>query len=332
MSSENLDFVELSNPDECSTPNLDTSSNNENNVEPNDQQAKNEPVFILEAKDRDSIVGALTRSLSIWQGDEIISKKAGAPTVDRLLTVLSDLEFKNDTNSRPAIDKASQSRLVFDLTKTERMRIVNQLFNIKTYAIINAKSTSNETKNALILENQHLINLLLSGLPFKKVQCSTPASASNSPVPTQPDWSMARSKAIFTWKVTNVGKLFSGNAPNYSQSTSFYCQFMPFSLVVETKQLNGETFLAVLLMCQYKNSGDLPFRCKTSFELRLLSAIPGGVKDKIARYNYEFDKAEGIGSSGLVSYKELMNASNGYVREDAFLVQVQLEAEPVRQG
>lgn len=60
-----------------------------------------------------------------------------AKEIDRLLLALSDLQFKNDTDSIPAkdtnlsraIDKANKSRLVFDLTEIERMRIVSELVN-----------------------------------------------------------------------------------------------------------------------------------------------------------------------------------------------------------
>ena len=146
------------------------------NVVPMDQQASNsqaiepEPVFILEGHVRDTIVSILTEVSSIFQGNETTEKIFVETEIDRLLTVLSGLKFRNDSNSAQIIGKKDQSLLVFDLTNVERMRIINQLIYIKTYAISNADSSSGQIKSGLILENQHLINLLLSGLPFRTVQ------------------------------------------------------------------------------------------------------------------------------------------------------------------
>ena len=146
--------------------------------QPMDQQASNsqtiesEPVFILEAKVRDTIVSTLTGASSILQGDETVEKNVTATHIDLLLADLSGLKFKNDTNSAQVIGKKDQSLLVFDLTNVERMRIVNQLFNIKTYAISNADSASGQFKRSLIRENTDLTSLLLAGLPFRTVKCS----------------------------------------------------------------------------------------------------------------------------------------------------------------
>lgn len=91
------------------------------------------------------------------------------------------------------------------------------------------------------------------------------------------------------------------------------------------------TYLGAFLWCESKIGEDVPFSCKTSYELRLLSTTSGD-KDKTSTSNHQFKKICGRGQPKLIAYDELMNKTNGYVRGDAVLLQVHLKAEPLRFG
>lgn len=194
MSSET--FVELKiNDDPSSCP-----SHVDNKSETKEQQASGEQpvvnssanhsatkklddaILILGRIDRDSIVNALVQASSILQGDETIEKKGVSDEIDRLLPALSSLPFNwndtDDANANKANDRnkgRKLNRVVFELTKDERLKIVDQLMNLKSYAILYYESVMSETKSSLvkelIKENQNLINLLLTGLPFRTVKC-----------------------------------------------------------------------------------------------------------------------------------------------------------------
>lgn len=194
MSSEGLDFVQLNKPNDddssCQTP--ESNVNNENSVESKEQQAASEQpasaikqlddsVLILSRIDRDSVVSVLVQTSTILQGDETIEKKKVANEIDLLLPALSNLPFNKANDSSGAMHKSSKNScfdsnrklnsVVFELTKDERMKIVGQLMNLKSYSILYCDSVSSETKSALIKENQDLVSLLLSGLPVRIVKC-----------------------------------------------------------------------------------------------------------------------------------------------------------------
>lgn len=195
MSSET--FVELKiNDDPSSCP-----SHVDNKSEPREQQASGEQpvvnssanqsgtkklddaILILGRIERDSIVNTLVQASSILQGDETIEKKKVSDEIDRLLPALSSLPFNwndaDDANTNKEIDRNKGRKLnsvVFELTKDERLQIVGHLMNLKSYAILYCESVASETKSDLMKENQNLVNLLLSGLPFKTIKCDAEIS------------------------------------------------------------------------------------------------------------------------------------------------------------
>ena len=174
---------------------------------------------------------------------------------------------------------------------------------------------------------QILISIFFTVNPPDKPASSSNTNGSDGSVPLQLGWIKARTESRFTWKFKNVKTLFYDCAS--SKSKFFYCQLIPWSISIQLTKVGGKAHLGVFLWCEYKIGGGVPFRCKTSFELRLLSIGSGTDKDKTANINCEFNKIAGFGEKNLISYDELMNVSNGYVREDSLLVQVHLKAEPL---
>lgn len=160
MASEDLDLYELKSGDGS------VSAATEENVEPMDQQETgkepatqqlDDSVFVLSRTERSSIVSKLAEASSILQGDETVNKDAIGDEIEDLLLALSRLPFKpnnvrtkkDDANPSQTLDKTSEyskNCLVFYLTRDERSKIVGQLINLKSYAVVCTDSVSSKIK------------------------------------------------------------------------------------------------------------------------------------------------------------------------------------------
>lgn len=139
---------------------------------------------------------------------------------------------------------------------------------------------------------------------------------------------VTRPEASFKFVLPGVSKFFEV-ADSKHVSDRFQCRGLHWSLSVKSNLNGGFKTLGFYLRCENDDPGS--WSCKVAVKLLLYSHLPN--KPNLPyNYSHTFDRNSGCGFSKFVSYGELIDESNGYLKDDRITLGVELKVGSVVRG
>ena len=139
----------------------------------------------------------------------------------------------------------------------------------------------------------------------------------------------ARWEVSFKFELAEVSKFFElfEDDANERLSDTFWCRGLPWSLRLKSyHRENGTKVLGFYLACRHDEPSK--WSCRVEFNLILFSQLPG-FKNKTRRLKYTFKVPTSFGNSRFISYHELTNEKNGFIKDDKIVLGVELKARPL---
>lgn len=139
-----------------------------------------------------------------------------------------------------------------------------------------------------------------------------------------------RTEVLFKFELTGVSKFFEVDA-NERHSELFWCRGLQWSLFVEPNlKRDRSKHLGLYLHCH--NDDPVKWSCKVDCKLILFSNVSES-QNCFDEFVNVFDKKVSFGYSHFISYRELTDEKNGYIKDDKIVLGAELKAGPVvREG
>ena len=135
---------------------------------------------------------------------------------------------------------------------------------------------------------------------------------------------ITRAEASFQFELANVRKFFEV-VGSERFSDQFWCRGLKWSVKVQVELENNVKQLGFYLHCYNEDWTD--WSCKANYEVILFTNLPEK-RNNVYKDEYTFDGTAGYGFSDL-TYSELIDRKNGYIKNDTIRLGVQLKAGPV---
>ncbi|ELU07571.1 hypothetical protein CAPTEDRAFT_219914 [Capitella teleta] len=126
-----------------------------------------------------------------------------------------------------------------------------------------------------------------------------------------------RTEGTFRYTVHNISSL----SPTFVSSPEYYMRNLRWSVFLRTNYSRPKS-LAVFVKC--KSDSSSTWSCKVSYELRLLKQKADGPSyTKMSTRIFEPNKSS-WGYDPFISWDQLMDPENGYVKDDSIVIEVKL--------
>ena len=131
-----------------------------------------------------------------------------------------------------------------------------------------------------------------------------------------------------SFELADVFKFFEIES-NKRRSDKFWCRGLKWSIGVgwKLKKEDNSKQLGVFLFCE--NDDQMKWSCKSNRKLILLNNLPEKKNLILGPISHTFDRKEGRGCDEFISYSELVDKKNGYIKDDKIVLGVELKAELV---
>lgn len=139
---------------------------------------------------------------------------------------------------------------------------------------------------------------------------------------------ITRSEATYKLELNNVTEFFESEGRMHSER--FWCRGLMWSIKVNRKMTSDRSKqLGIYLHCH--NDDPQRWSCKVDYSLILFSRLDK-TKDNSVGLTYTFGNRASFGCSQFISYRELVDEKNGYIKDDQIVLGVEMKAGPVYRG
>ena len=138
---------------------------------------------------------------------------------------------------------------------------------------------------------------------------------------------LRRPVSSFKFELADVSRFFENDGDELF-SEKFWCRGLQWSLKAKSNLDANSRCLGFYLYCESDDS--IEWSCKVNYKLLLFNNLPWKRDNELqATKTFKKSVSEFWGYPNFISYAELIDERNGYIRNDKVVLGVQLKAEPV---